>query len=96
MIVKAGYRVDMVVEELILIENKSVKGIERIHEAQLLTYLKLSGFKVGFLINWNVLRMKDGIRRKIVRGGHTGGEAPFAWRSSRLRGETAVPVSNRP
>ena len=65
--VEVGYRVDMVVGGSILVENKSVKALAPIHEAQLLTYLKLSGLKLGFLINWNVPRIKDGLKRMVNR-----------------------------
>jgi GxxExxY protein len=58
-----GYRVDMLVEEAIMVENKSMQDLHPIHEAQLLTYLKLSGHKLGFLVNWNVILIKDGFRR---------------------------------
>lgn len=61
--IDAGYRIDMLVEEVIIIENKAVQELLPIHEAQLLTYLKLSGVKLGFLLNWNVRLMKDGINR---------------------------------
>lgn len=61
--IDAGYRIDMLVEEVIIIENKAVQELLPIHEAQLLTYLKLSGIKLGFLLNWNVRLMKDGINR---------------------------------
>jgi GxxExxY protein len=63
----ANYRLDMIVGELIVIENKSVQQIHAVHIAQLITYLKLSGFRLGFLINWNVHRIKDGLRR-IIHG----------------------------
>lgn len=63
--VEVGYRVDMVVGGSILVENKAVKELVPIHEAQLLTYLKLSGLKLGFLINWNVPRIKEGITRMV-------------------------------
>ncbi len=63
--IDAGYRVDMRVEECILVENKAVEHLLPIHEAQLLTYLKLSGCRLGFLLNWKVKRMKDGIRRMV-------------------------------
>ncbi|MBN2218147.1 MAG: GxxExxY protein [Pirellulales bacterium] len=63
--IDAGYRVDMLVEDLILIENKAVQSILPVHEAQLLTYLKLSGHKLGFLVNWNVTLIKDGIKRMV-------------------------------
>jgi GxxExxY protein len=62
-VIEAGYRIDMLVEDAVLVENKSAKAFLPIHEAQLLTYLKLSGRKIGFLINWNVPRIKDGIKR---------------------------------
>jgi len=58
-----GYRADIVVEEQVIIEIKSVQNIAPIHEAQLLSYLKLSNCNVGLLINFNVCRLKEGIRR---------------------------------
>jgi len=63
--VDTGYRVDMVIEGEIIVENKSVQAIAPVHRAQLLTYLKLSNKRLGFLINWNVPRIKDGIRRLV-------------------------------
>ena len=63
--IEAGYRLDMLMENVIVIENKSVGEILPIHEAQLLTYLKLSDHRLGFLINWNVLLIKNGIRRMV-------------------------------
>ena len=63
--IDAGYRIDMIVEGLVLIENKTVEKLMPIHEAQLLTYLKLKDCKIGFLLNWNVTRMKDGIKRMV-------------------------------
>jgi len=63
--IEAGYRIDMLVAECIIIENKSVQATAPIHEAQLLTYLKLSGHRLGFLVNWNVPLIKDGIRRMV-------------------------------
>jgi len=57
--------IDMLVEDQIILEIKSVETILPIHEFQLLTYLKLSGKKLGLLINFNVIKLKDGIRRKI-------------------------------
>ncbi|HLG30294.1 MAG TPA: GxxExxY protein [Candidatus Brocadiales bacterium] len=62
-----GYRLDIVVGGLVILELKAVERIEPIHEAQLLTYLKLSGLKLGILINFNVPFLKDGIKR-IVNG----------------------------
>ena len=61
-----GYRIDMLVEDLVIIELKAVDSLQPIHEAQLLTYLKLSGIKVGLLINFNVQVLKEGIRRLIL------------------------------
>ncbi len=60
-----GYRLDMLVEKLIIVELKTVEHIEPIHEAQLLTYLKLSGLWLGLLINFNVPILKQGIRRIV-------------------------------
>jgi len=64
--IKTGFRADLVVEKQIIVEIKSVKAIEDVHIAQLLTYLKLSGCKVGLLINFNVKSLKDGIKRVIL------------------------------
>lgn len=61
-----GYRLDLLVEEKIILEIKSVDELTRIHEAQLITYLKLSGCEVGLLMNFNVRILKQGIRRIIV------------------------------
>jgi len=61
-----GYRLDLVVEEKVVLELKSVKALEPIHEAQLLTYLRLSGKKVGLLMNFNTVLMKDGIVRLVL------------------------------
>ena len=62
-----GYRMDVVVEEKVALELKAVSRFEPIHTAQLLTYLKLSGLKLGLLLNFNVPLMKEGLRR-IVNG----------------------------
>jgi GxxExxY protein len=61
-----GYRLDLVVEDQVIIEIKSVNTIAPIHEAQLLSYLKLSDYKRGLLINFNVKMLRDGIRRMKV------------------------------
>jgi GxxExxY protein len=58
-----GYRLDMIVEDSIIIENKSVKALSPLHQAQLITYLRMRDFRLGFLINWNVRWIKDGIHR---------------------------------
>jgi GxxExxY protein len=62
----AGYRVDLLVENCIVIEIKSVEGFTDVHFAQILTYLKLSGCKLGLLVNFNVRHLKDGIKRMIL------------------------------
>ena len=61
-----GYRVDLVVENQVIVEIKSVNSLAPIHEAQLLPYLKLSDCKIGLLINFNVKILKEGIRRMKV------------------------------
>ena len=61
-----GYRLDLLVKGLVVVEIKAVAAIESIHEAQLLTYLKLGGWKLGLLINFNVPLLKNGIRRMIL------------------------------
>ena len=61
-----GYRNDLLVEDKIILELKSVEALKGIHEAQLLTYMKLSGIKQGFLINFNVHRLKDGLKSYIL------------------------------
>lgn len=60
-----GYRIDVLVEEEIILELKSCQELEPIHKAQLLTYLRLTGKQVGLLLNFNVKRMKDGIVRVV-------------------------------
>ncbi|HEC12694.1 MAG TPA: GxxExxY protein [Acidiferrobacteraceae bacterium] len=62
-IIDAGYRIDLLVEDEIVVELKAVERIIPIHEAQLLSYLKLSNKRIGLLINFNVLRLKYGIKR---------------------------------
>lgn len=59
----AGYRIDMLVENLVIVELKTVDRILPVHEAQLLSYLKLSSKKIGLLLNFNVARLVDGIKR---------------------------------
>lgn len=60
-----GYRIDLLVADTIIVELKSVESLLPIHEAQILSYLKLSGKKIGLLINFNVLHLKDGIKRLV-------------------------------
>jgi len=61
-----GYRIDVLVAELVVVEIKTVEAIAPVHDAQLLTYLRLGGWKVGLLINFNVAVLKDGIHRRIL------------------------------
>lgn len=61
-----GYRIDMFVEEKLIVELKSLNSILPIHEAQILTYMKLAKVKVGLLINFNLLRLKEGLRRFVL------------------------------
>tara|TARA_B100000315_G_C14567701_1_gene583824 strand:- start:843 stop:1265 length:423 start_codon:yes stop_codon:yes gene_type:complete len=61
-----GYRLDLVIEKSVIVELKAVEKIMPIHKAQLLSYLKLSGYKVGLLINFNTEILKEGIRRVVV------------------------------
>jgi GxxExxY protein len=63
---KRGYRVDIVVEGLVAVEVKSVERLAPIHDAQLLTYLRLGGWRLGLVINFNVEVLKKGIHRKIL------------------------------
>ena len=62
----AGYRLDLLIEDQIIVELKAHDAILPIHEAQIITYLKLSGLKLGFLMNFNVALFKNGIRRFAV------------------------------
>ena len=63
---ECGYRVDLVVAGRVAVEVKSIEAIAPIHEAQLLTYLRLGGWTVGLLINFNVIVLKDGVRRRVL------------------------------
>ncbi len=63
--IDAGYRIDMLVDDLIIVENKAVESLLPIHDAQLITYLKLKNLHLGFLLNWNVKLMKHGIKRVV-------------------------------
>lgn len=62
---EAGYRVDLIAEKRVVVEVKSAEAIHPIHEAQLLSYMRLSGIPVGLLINFNVMRLREGIRRMV-------------------------------
>lgn len=63
---ECGYRIDLLVEDKIIVELKSVEKLMPIHDAQLLSYLKLTGCTVGLLINFNVPVLKQGVRRKVL------------------------------
>lgn len=65
-IVDAGFRADIIVEDKVLIELKSVEKILPVHEAQVLTYLKLSKIKIGLLLNFNAKLLKDGLKRFVL------------------------------
>lgn len=61
-----GYRIDLLVENKVVIELKTVEAFTDVHFAQVLTYLKIGNFKLGLLLNFNVLRLKEGIKRFIM------------------------------
>lgn len=63
LLIDVGYRVDLLVDDVVIVELKAVARLAPVHEAQLLSYLRLSGVKVGLLINFHEYRLKDGIRR---------------------------------
>lgn len=65
-VLDCGFRIDVLVENQLIVELKSVEAIKGIHEAQLLTYMKLAGVKIGLLINFNSTRLKDGIKRFVL------------------------------
>lgn len=64
--IDCGYRLDIVIDDRVIVETKSVTAIGPIHEAQILTYLKLSRIRIGLLINFNELILKNGIRRFVL------------------------------
>ena len=68
-----GYRMDLLVEDVVIVEVKSVEGISPVHQAQVISYLKLSGRSIALLINFNVVHLKDGIKRFVNGSG---------WRST--------------
>jgi GxxExxY protein len=61
-----GYRIDLLVENTVVVEVKAVEALTDVHTAQILTYMKLTGSKVGLLINFNVKDLKKGIKRLIL------------------------------
>jgi GxxExxY protein len=60
-----GFRADLIIEDCVLVELKAVERLTKVHEAQILNYLKLSDIKIGFLMNFNVPLLKDGLRRFV-------------------------------
>ncbi len=64
-LIEVGYRIDMRVDQLVLVENKTVEKILPLHLAQLVTYLKLSGLSLGLIINWNVILLREGLQRVV-------------------------------
>jgi GxxExxY protein len=65
LVLDAGYRIDLLVEELVVIELKAAQAILPVHKGQLLSYLKLGGFRLGYLLNFHVAHMRDGITRMV-------------------------------
>lgn len=61
-----GYRIDLVIDGDVIVEVKAVEALAPLHQAQLLTYLRLSGLRLGFLINFNVVLLKHGIKRMVL------------------------------
>lgn len=64
--IEAGYRLDLLVEGELVVELKAVRALEPLHVAQVLTYLRLSGRRVGLLINFNVTLLREGVKRLVV------------------------------
>jgi len=65
--IDAGYRVDLMVEGRVVVELKSIERIEPIHQAQVISYLRLSGLSLGYLINFNVRLLRDGLHRVVFK-----------------------------
>jgi GxxExxY protein len=65
-VLDCGYRIDLLVANELIVELKSVEHLQQVHEAQLLTYMKLAGIKIGLLINFNVVQLKNGIKRFVL------------------------------
>lgn len=61
----AGYRLDLIVEDAVIVELKAIESIHPVHSAQLLSYLRMSGMRLGLLINFNVKMLRDGIKRVV-------------------------------
>lgn len=65
LIIENGYRVDLLVNDLVVIELKAIEAVQAVHRGQLLSYLRLGGFKLGYLLNFNVAHMRQGITRLV-------------------------------
>lgn len=63
---QCGYRADLIIEEKVVVEIKAIEELKPVHEAQLLTYLRLTGIKIGFLMNFHVPVLKNGIKRRVL------------------------------
>jgi GxxExxY protein len=70
------YRIDLLVEDLVVVELKSVDRLQPIHRAQVLTYMRLTGCPAGLVINFNVMRLVDGVKRVILTGADAAGLRP--------------------
>jgi len=68
--IDAGYRLDLLIEQLVVVELKVVDRFRQVHLAQVLSYLKLGNFTLGYLLNFNVAHMRDGIRRVVYEHRH--------------------------
>jgi GxxExxY protein len=64
--IQSAYTADMIVRDQVILEIKAVERVTPLHEAQLLTYLRLSGCRIGLLINFNTVSLTDGIRRRVI------------------------------
>ncbi len=64
--IRCGYRADVIVEQTVILEIESVEHVTPLHSSQMLTYLRLSGCRVGLLMNFNALTLKDGLRRSVL------------------------------
>jgi GxxExxY protein len=64
--IEVGYRLDLLVGNSVIVEEKAIDALSRVHEAQVLTYLKLSGVRLGFLMNFNVFMFKQGLKRLVL------------------------------
>jgi GxxExxY protein len=79
LLLDCGYRIDFLVEKTLVLELKAVESLQSIHEAQLLTYLKLGGWPIGLLINFNVPVLKKGIKRMVHNLEATSANSASLW-----------------